>query len=368
MEQEPKKLGFGLMRLPRKGLGMDLNQICQMVDLFLASGFTYFDTAYVYPGSEAAIKKALVDRYPRDSYTLATKLCGFMMAPTEQAAKNQFYTSLKRTGAGYFDYYLLHALMENNYQRYDRFHLWDFVSEQKEKGLIKHVGFSFHAGPQLLDQLLTAHPEVDFVQLQINYEDWENPQVSARANYEVARKHGKQIVVMELVKGGRLANPPKAVQELFRSYNPDASPASWAIRFVASLDGILTVLSGMSTLTQMQDNTSFMKDFQPLNDKEQEIIRKAQQILGHSATIPCTACHYCTGGCSKQIPIPEIFAAANRQLGNGQMAAAKEAYRQAAEGHGTPADCIHCRQCERACPQHLPITDLLEKCRKMLEQ
>lgn len=364
--QDTPKLGFGLMRLPRKGLVMDVPQISRMVDLFLESGFTYFDTAYIYPGSEAAIRKALVDRYPRDSYTLATKLCGFM-APTESAAKNQFYTSLKRTGAGYFDYYLLHALMENNYQRYEKFHLWDFVAEQKAKGLIRHVGFSFHAGPKLLDQLLSEHPEVDFVQLQINYEDWENPQVSARANYEVARKHGKSIVVMEPVKGGRLANPPKAVKELFQSYDPNASPASWAIRFVASLDGILTVLSGMSNMDQMQDNTSFMKNFQPLGEEEQEIIRKAQKILGHSSTIACTACHYCTGGCPKRIPIPEIFAAANRQLGSGQMQEAKETYRLALKDHGSPADCIHCRQCERACPQHLPITDLLKKCQDMLE-
>jgi predicted aldo/keto reductase-like oxidoreductase len=365
--QDTPKLGFGLMRLPKKGLIMDIPQISEMVDLFLESGFTYFDTAYVYPGSEAAIKKALVDRYPRESYTLATKLCGFMMAPTEKAAKNQFYTSLKRTGAGYFDYYLLHALMDNNYQRYDRFHLWDFVAEQKEKGLIKHIGFSFHAGPKLLDQILTEHPEVDFVQLQINYEDWENPQVSSRANYEVARKHGKSIVVMEPVKGGRLANPPKAVKELFQSYDPNASPASWAIRFVASLDGIITVLSGMSDLNQMRDNTSYMKNFQPLNEEEQEIIRKAQKIFGHSSTIPCTACHYCTGGCPKQIPIPEIFAAANLQLGNGQMRQAKDVYQQALKEHGGPADCIHCRQCERACPQHLAITDLLKECQNMLE-
>lgn len=365
--QDTPKLGFGLMRLPRKGLRMDIPQISRMVDLFLESGFTYFDTAYVYPGSEAAIKKALVDRYPRESYTLATKLCGFMMASTEKAAKNQFYTSLRRTGAGYFDYYLLHALMENNYQRYDRFHLWDFVAEQKEKGLIRHLGFSFHAGPELLDQILTAHPEVDFVQLQINYGDWENPRVSSRANYEVARKHGKSIVVMEPVKGGRLANPPKAVKELFQSYDPDASPASWAIRFVASLDGIITVLSGMSNLSQMRDNTTYMKNFKPLNEEEQEIIRKAQKILGHSSTIPCTACHYCTGGCPKQIPIPEIFDAANRQLGNGQMEEAKAAYQQALKGHGGPADCIECLQCERACPQHLPVTNLLKECQEMLE-
>lgn len=189
---ETKKLGFGLMRLPHKGVKTDVEQVKKMVDLFLENGFTYFDTAFVYPGSEKAIKKALVDRYPRESYTLATKLNAFMMAPTEKAAKNQFFTSLERTGAGYFDYYLLHALMENNFIKYDKFDIWNFVKEQKEKGLIKKFGFSFHAGPALLDNLLTIHPEVDFIQLQINYADWENPSVTSRANYEVARKHGKR--------------------------------------------------------------------------------------------------------------------------------------------------------------------------------
>ena len=361
------KLGFGLMRLPTKGLGKDIEQIKKMVDLFMDAGFTYFDTAFVYLGSEAAIKKALVDRYPRDSYTLCTKLNAAIMAPTEKAAKKQFFTSLERTGAGYFDYYLLHAFMENNYKKYDKFHLWDFVKEQKAKGLIRHFGFSYHAGPRLLDQILTEHPEVDFIQLQINYADWENPSVTSRANYEVARKHGKSITVMEPVKGGTLANPPEAVKKLFREYHPDMSYASWAIRFAASLDGIITVLSGMSNIEQMKDNISYMKDFQPLNEEEQIIIQKAQRILGKSSTIPCTACHYCTEGCPKQIQIPDIFSAMNRQLGNGQMAEAKSAYDQAApEGHRA-SDCIGCRQCEKACPQHLPITDYLKKGAKMLE-
>ena len=365
--KEVPKLGFGLMRLPKKGLVTDIEQVKKMVDLFMEAGFTYFDTAYVYTGSEAATKKALVDRYPRESYTLATKLNAFMLAPTEKAAKKQFYTSLERTGAGYFDYYLLHALMENNYTKYDKFHLWDFVKEQKEKGLIKHIGFSFHAGPALLDQLLTEHPEVDFIQLQINYADWENPSVTSRANYEVARKHSKSITVMEPVKGGTLANPPKAVKELFKECHPDMSYASWAIRFVASLDGIITVLSGMSNLEQMEDNLSYMRSFKPLDEEEQKIIQKAQRIMGHSSTIPCTACHYCLEGCPKQIRIPDIFSAMNKQLGNGQAGEAANAYREATgEGH-MASDCIACRQCERACPQHLPITDYLKQAAAMLE-
>ena len=366
--KEVPKLGFGLMRLPKKGLGTDIEQVKKMVDLFMESGFTYFDTAYVYMGSEAAIRKALVERYPRESYTLATKLNALMMAPTEKAAKKQFYTSLERTGAGYFDYYLLHAMMEGSYTKYEKYHLWDFVKEQKEKGLVKHMGFSFHADPHLLEQLLTEHPEVDFVQLQINYADWENPSVTARANYEVARKHGKSIVVMEPVKGGKLASPSVEVKKLFQEYHPDMSPASWAIRFAASLDGIITVLSGMSNVAQMEDNLSYMKNFKPLNGEEQKIIQEAQRILGKSSTIPCTSCHYCTEGCPKKIPIPEIFSAMNKQLGSGQMAEAAADYKKAVSSGGMASECVSCGQCERVCPQRLAVTDYLKHCAAALEK
>jgi len=362
------KLGFGLMRLPRKaGIVMDIEQIKEMVDLFMGAGFTYFDTAFIYAGSEAAIRKALVERYPREAYTLATKINAFLMAPTEKAAKNQFYTSLKRTGAGYFDYYLLHSLKESNYEKYDRFHLWDFVKEQKDNGTIRHFGFSFHDEPELLDQILTAHPEVDFVQLQINYADWENPAVTSRENYETARKHGKSIVVMEPVKGGTLANPPAEVRELFENYHPDMSCASWAIRFAASLDGIITVLSGMSNIAQMKDNISFMKNFQPLNEEEQKIIQEAQRLIGMSSTVQCTACRYCTEGCPKQIPIPDIFRAMNLQLGNGQVQEAANTYREVTGTGAKASECIRCRKCEVACPQHLPITDHLAKAVTMFE-
>ena len=364
--EDVPKLGFGLMRLPRKGIFTDIEQVKRMVDLFMEAGFNYFDTAFIYPGSEEATKKALVERYPRQAYALATKL-NVLIAPSEKAAKKQFATSLQRTGAGYFDYYLLHALMQNNYARYDKFHLWDFAQEQKEKGLIKHIGFSFHAGPQLLDELLTAHPEVDFVQLQINYADWENPSVASRANYEVARRHGKSIVVMEPVKGGALARPPRKVEELLKAHHPELSCASWAIRFVASLDGIITVLSGMSNVEQMEDNLSYMKAFRPLDEREQAIIRQAQRLLGKSSTIPCTACRYCTKGCPKEIPIPEIFEAMNRQLGNGQMSDAIQAYAQAVSDGHRASDCIACGQCEQACPQHLPVIEHLKAGAKMLE-
>jgi hypothetical protein len=365
--KETPKLGFGLMRLPKKGDDTDIEQMKKMVDLFIGAGFTYFDTAFVYGTSEEDTKKALVERYPRESYTLATKLNANVKDIDEKGAKQQFYTSLERTGAGYFDYYLLHAIMENNHEKYDNYNIWDFVKARKEEGLIRHVGFSYHAGPKLLDQLLSKHPEVDFVQLQINYADWENPSVTSRANYEVARRHGKSIVVMEPVKGGTLANPPEEVQKLFKEYHPEMSYASWAIRFVASLDGIITVLSGMSNIEQMEDNLSYMKDFKPLNEDEQRIIQQAQRIMGNSSTIPCTACHYCTDGCPKKINIPDIFTAANKQLGNGQTAQAKELYQKVTSEGNRASDCINCKQCERACPQHLPITEYLKQCADMLD-
>lgn len=359
------KLGFGLMRLPKKGMGkIDIEQTKKMVDLFMEAGLNYFDTAYVYDGgdSERAAKEALVDRYPRESFTLATKLCAWMGANNEKTAKQQFYTSLERTGAGYFDYYLLHALQAGNYKKYDEYHIWDFVKEQKEKGLIKHWGFSFHAGPDILDEILTKHPDAEFVQLQLNYADWENPDVTARANYEVARKHGKSIVVMEPIKGGALANPPKAVQDIFRKANPEASFASWAIRYVASLEGIITVLSGMSNVAQMEDNLSYMKKFKALDAEEQDAIRQAQEVINGIKSIPCTGCHYCTAGCPKQIPIPEIFEARNKQLVWGQLEQGKAEYVRVVADVGTASDCIACGQCEKACPQQIPVIGRLKEC------
>ena len=359
-------LGFGLMRLPQAGEAIDIAQTSRMVDAFMAAGFTYFDTAYVYNGSEEAARKALVERYPRESYTLATKL-NARVAQDVQDAHSQLEQSLARTGAGYFDYYLLHAVQDSNARHYAEWGLWDFVEEQKAAGRIRHYGFSFHGTPALLDRLLTEHPGVDIVQLQINYADWENPEVAARENYEVARRHGKQIVIMEPVKGGALADPPQEVKALFDAARPGASYASWALRFAASLDGVLAVLSGMSDTAQMQDNLATFASFAPMDEADRAVIAKAQQILAHSAAIPCTGCGYCVEGCPRQIFIPKVFAAANKQLAQNDAGKAKEAYARSIDGRGKASDCIGCGQCEGACPQHLPVIEWLRKCAEILE-
>ena len=369
MENTPK-LGFGFMRLPKtEGGEIDLEQTKQMVDCFLQAGLTYFDTAFVYDNgkSEEALKAALVDRYPRDSFTIATKLNGRVHADTAEMAREQLKISLERTGAGYFDYYLLHALMPDSYKKYEELGLWDFLKEQKEKGVLRHIGFSFHATPEILEEVLKAHPEAEFVQLQINYADWENPDVKAKECYEIARKYGKPIVVMEPVKGGLLADPIPAVRELFSAAAPEMSPASWAIRYVASKEGILTVLSGMSSLQQVQDNTSYMKDFQPLSEEEAAVVEKARAVLREQKTIPCTACHYCTDGCPMGIPIPEIFKVRNNLTLFNDEAGAKRRYGMVTKDKGKASDCIQCGSCEAACPQQLAIRDLLQEAAGRLE-
>ena len=361
------KLGFGLMRLPKKGLSIDIEKTSRMVDLFMEAGFTYFDTAFVYPGSEAAARKALVERYPRESYTLATKLMASFV-PTEKAAKEELETSLDRTGAGYFDYYLLHALDAANFEKNEKFHLWDFVKEEKAKGRIKHYGFSFHDTPELLDRILTEHPDAEFVQLQINYADWEKPSVQSRGIYEVARMHDKPVVVMEPVRGGSLANPPVEIKNIFDRADSNASYASWAIRFAASLDGILTVLSGMSDEEQMKDNLSYMKDFRPMSKEELHIIQEAQEVYGSIKNIPCTACRYCTEGCPKKIDIPGIISSLNLRSSSGQQRRSEEEYAEAVASGGKAGECMKCHKCEKVCPQHIEVTKEMERAEELFEK
>ena len=365
--EDIRKLGFGLMRLPQQGGVIDVAQTKEMVDLFMEAGFTYFDTAWAYAGSEDAIRQALVERYPRDRYQLATKNAAWINCKTKEEAYQQFETSLAQTGAGYFDFYLLHNLGEGRTKYFDEFDMWNWVQEKKSAGLVKHVGFSFHSTPGELEEILKAHPEMEFVQLQINYADWENPSVQSKGCYEVARKYGKPVIIMEPIKGGMLATPPESVEQILKEAEPNASAASWAVRFAADLEGIITVLSGMSNVEQMQDNLSYMINFQPLNDEEQKIIEQAKQILGKTDTIPCTSCHYCTEGCPKKIPIPEIFTAMNKQIGDGKMAEAVSDYQKATDTAGKASACINCRQCEKACPQHLEIARYLQQCAEALE-
>ena len=362
------KLGFGLMRLPRKEDGsIDVELTAALTDAFIAGGGTYFDTAYVYEGSEEAARKALVERHPRDSFTIASKL-NARAAKNEEEAKRQFDVSRERLGVEYFDYYLLHALGSGNYETYNKYRIWEFVAEKKAQGLIRHLGFSFHDSPEMLDRILTDHPEVDFVQLQLNYADWENPDVQSRACYETARRHGKCITVMEPCKGGLLANPPKAVRALFDAADPNASYASWAFRFIASREGILAVLSGMNAMEQMEDNLSVFRDFRPLSDEEEKLMRSAQEAINAGASIACTGCRYCVEGCPQQIPIPQIFKVRNNQLlYELPEERARGEYGFATRGKGVASDCVECRQCEDACPQHLPIPDLLKECAAALE-
>ena len=363
------KLGFGMMRLPRiEGTqDIDLEHAKKMVDAFIEAGGKYFDTAYVYEGSEAATKAALCDRYPRESYYLADKLNASDFAcKSEEEAKNEIKVSLERSGAGYFDFYLLHGIDTGNQEKYTQYDIWGYMRKLKEEGLIRHFGFSFHSTPELLDELLTDHPDTEFVQLQINYADLEDPLVMSRRCYEVATRHGKPIIVMEPVKGGKLANPPQPVKDILLQANPDASYASWAIRFTASLPNVMMVLSGMSNLEQMEDNLSYMRQFQPLNEDEQKALEVANHALSQFTSIACTACHYCTPGCPMEIHIPEIFAVMNVYKMYDNLEEARNEYKWRPGGEKASA-CVQCGQCEDACPQHLPIISLLEEVAETLE-
>ena len=361
--QNIKKLGFGLMRLPMKDEKIDVEQTKVMVDKFLDAGFTYFDTAWAYAGSEDAIRQALVERYPRESYQLATKNAAWINCNTREEAIAQFETSLKQTGAGYFDFYLLHNLGESRTEFFDKFDMWSFVQEKKAEGLIKHVGFSFHSTPEELEEILKAHPEMEFVQLQINYADWENPAIQSKACYEMARKYGKEVIIMEPVKGGMLATPPESVANLFKEANPDVSVASWAIKFAANLDGVITVLSGMSNVEQMEDNLSYMKDFKGLSEEEMKVVEKAQEELSKIDIIPCTVCNYCAKVCPNEIGISGSFTALNQLILYGNKAAAQHQEGWLVGGHGRKqaSECLQCGECEAVCPQHIHIIEQLER-------
>ncbi len=370
--QNIPKLGFGLMRLPMLNVEteeIDLAQVMDMVDLFLENGFCYFDTAYGYNNgkSEQAAKKVLTDRYPRDHFLLATKLPAWGGAKTKEEARQMFYTSLERTGAGFFDFYLLHNLGEKRTQKFYDFDIWDFLRQKKQEGLIHHLGFSFHDQAKHLDQLLTENPDMDFVQLQINYADWENPMIESRLCYETARKHGKPVIIMEPVKGGILASPPPSVAEIFQKANPQASPASWAVRYAASLEGVITVLSGMSNLDQMKDNIAYMKNFVPLSADEQNVITQARETLAAIPSIPCTSCKYCMPGCPQSINITGVFKCMNMIHTFNTVKTARNSYIFATRDYGRASDCIECGQCESICPQHLPIIEELKKAAATLE-
>ena len=367
-----KKLGFGLMRLPlldpNDAGSIDLETTKKMVDTFLERGFTYFDTAWMYCGfkSEEATKVCLVDRHPRDSFTLASKLHSEFFHTLEDRDK-VFYEQLRKTGAGYFDYYLLHGIEDGSYPKYEELDCFSWLLDKKAQGLVRHAGFSFHSGPELLDEILTKHPEMEFVQLQINYLDWESDSVQSRACYETAVRHGKKVVVMEPVKGGTLAKLPPAAEALLKSHAPEASLSSWAVRFAASLPEVMVVLSGMSSMEQMLDNTSYMADPAPFTAEERALVERAAELIREKVAIDCTGCSYCTEGCPMHIAIPKYFALYNEQMREAEdkgWSSNFTAYDLLTREFGKPADCIQCGQCEGVCPQHLPIIENLRKVTK----
>ena len=371
---EGKKLGFGLMRLPLtdandKG-SIDIEALKEMVDTFMEQGFTYFDTAWMYCAfkSENAVKEALTDRYPRDRYTLTTKLHASYLK-TKEDRDRIFEEQRQKTGVDYFDYYLIHAIDQELYSIYNEMDCFTWLIEKKKQGLVKHIGFSYHDSAEFLDQVLTEHPEMEFVQLQMNYLDWESAEVQSRKCYEVAIKHGKPVIVMEPVKGGTLADVPAEVRESFAAYHPDLSVPSWAIRFVASLDNVAMVLSGMSNMEQLMDNISYMKEFVPMNAEETELVHKAAEMIKDSIAIPCTGCSYCTEGCPMQIAIPDLFRVYNKsKRGEITDVEANEEYRQLTESGGKARECLACGQCQVACPQHLEIINYLNDVAKCMEK
>ena len=365
-----KKLGFGLMRMPlldkTNAADVDIEQVKKMVDLFIGKGFTYFDTALMYNGfaSESVAKTALVERYPRDSFTLATKLHAAFFNSLEDRDK-VFNSQLEKTGAGYFDYYLLHGVESAMLPKYEQFDCFNWLLQKKADGFVKHAGFSYHDSSELLDEILTKHPEMEFVQLQINYLDWESEWVQSRACYEVAVKHNKPVIVMEPVKGGTLARVPEEAEKLFKVHEQGMSVPSWAIRFAASLDNVMVVLSGMSNLEQMEDNLSYMEGFKPLTEEEKTLCHKAADIINARIAVPCTGCSYCTEGCPMKIAIPQYFSLYNEDMRENLEEKGWTVnftnYEILSSKFGKAKECVACGQCEGVCPQHLPIIEKLKE-------
>lgn len=355
-----KKLGFGTMRMPLlkedDPASVDLEQVCGMVDAFIDQGFTYFDTAYMYHKyeSEATVRKALVERYPREAFVLADKL-PLSHLKSEEDLERYFNQQLATCGVEYFDYYLIHNITRGFYETAEGLETFSFVEQKKAQKKAKRIGFSFHSDAELLEQILKQHPEMEFVQLQLNYIDWDNDGIQSRLCYEVCRKYRKEVIVMEPVKGGVLANVPHKAEAIMRAYAPDASPASWAIRYAASQPGVIMVLSGMSNMEQLLDNTSYMKEFVPLNEQEKDIVKEVIDIVNSSIAIVCTGCQYCVEGCPRDIPIPRYFALYNQFQIFGESSNSRGYYQNNSAAHGKAEDCIGCRKCEQICPQHLPI-------------
>ncbi len=364
-----KNFGFGCMRLPMIGGSdgeVDLEQFKQMVDAFLDHGFIYFDTAHGYlkGKSETAIREGLTKRYPREKYILTDKLSG-PYYEKEEDIRPLFQQQLEACGVEYFDYYLLHSMTRKSYDKAVACNAFEVCKELLAEGKIKHLGMSFHDGPELMEEILSSHPEIEVVQIQFNYADYDDPTVQSKAVYDVVRKYNKPVIIMEPVKGGSLAD---LVPEAAEAIAPvGGSHASAAIRYAASFEGVMMVLSGMSSLAQMEDNLSFMEDFKPLTDADMETIGKVQLILKQQEVIPCTACRYCEEGCPMQIPIPDLFKIMNDSKRFKNYRGAGE-YNFTTRDKGKASQCVTCRQCENICPQHLPITDLLKDVAKAFEQ
>ena len=363
------KLGFGLMRLPRLEDGsIDVEQTAQMADEFLAAGGTYFDTAWAYGGSEEAIRQALVERHPRESYTLATKNAAWLGPKDAAEARAQLDISLERLGTDYIDYYLLHNLGATRTQVFEDWGMWTWALEQKAAGRIRHLGFSFHDNAETLDAILQRHADdVEFVQLQINYADWEDGSVQSRRVHEVARSYGKPVVIMEPVKGGMLAAPPAPVEEILRAAEPDRTPVEWALRFAMNTEGLIACLSGMSSLEQMRANLATLQRLSPLSASELDTLAAARAKLAEIVAVPCTACHYCMEDCPVSMPISGIMEALNRAALYGQEKG-QGGYNFETRAGVKASDCIGCYQCEGVCPQHIDIVTQLATAAEMFEK